>query len=148
MKIDIGRTGPALAMRCDIHLDGEDDPPYVRIYRGGVIVAEIAASTVADDETMAREVLVARRLEMWPEQLRRVLVEMIGDFAGFPGDGSPEKRRAQFAEGFVAALRGETPGEKRRSQTWLKGFSDARELARETSELYAVYRDRPDRIIK
>jgi hypothetical protein len=138
VKIDVGRTGPASAMRCDVYLEGADDPPFVRIHRGGVVVAEVACNAVSDAETMRREVDAARRLEALPGRLLAVLKEMAGDFAGMPGDGSPEQRRAKYAGGFLAALRGEEP-KKPMPQTWLKGYKDGQSLVAEANALATVY---------
>lgn len=144
MKIDVGRNGPA-AMRCDVYLEGEDDPPFVRIHRGGVVVAEVAVNSVSDAETMAKEVENARRLEAFPVRVHGVLAEMAGDVAGMPGDGTPEQRRQKYADGFVAAIRGDKPAESK-SQTWLQGYEAGRMVLREANALSTAYRlARPDR---
>jgi hypothetical protein len=139
MKFDVGRSGPA-SMRCDIYLEGEDDPPYVRIHRNGTLVAEVACGMVSDAETMQEEVRLARRLEKFPRLLHSALSEMAGDYAGACDDGSPEQRRQKYAGGFLAAIRGEKP-DKPMSQSWLKGYEAGQMILGEANALTLAFRD-------
>jgi hypothetical protein len=147
MKIDVGRDG-----RCNLHLEGADDPAFVGIYRNGVLVSEVACSMVSDSETLRSEVEIARRLERWPRLLHTILATIASNYAGMPDDPllkdkGPDGRRKAYTEGFLAALCGDIRSEPQ-SQSWLMGFSDGESIIGETNALMMAKRDRAGHPVK
>lgn len=144
MRIDVNEDRPQRMLSCDIHLDGESDPRMVRILRGGAVVAEIPCGGVHDATVLQAQVESARRLAVWPRRLWGILQQMATDYGGVPDDGSPDQRRRLYADGFLHGLRESKPPEKPQKQTWLHGFSAAKEVVEFAAGFRAEDLGRPD----
>lgn len=118
---------------CEIYL--EDDLPIVRILRDGALVSEILYGAVSDPETFAREIQKARRLELFPKVVSRLVESFRGEYLGVPEEGlDPAKRRELYARGFLAAVRVE-PVPKGASRSLEIGHEHGSQFLRFVEEL-------------